>query len=121
MTLEMPPPINPSTSNLQLTPKLMKTLLSYSRHVAVALATLLLFSQIAFGADGTWTALSSGDASGTWATSGNWSGSTIAGGSGFTADFNTLNITTNSTVTLDTPTTIGNLTFGDTGTGTAAS
>ncbi len=99
----------------------MKTLLSYSRHVAVALATLLLFSQTAFGADGTWTALSSGDASGTWATSGNWSGSTIAGGSGFTADFNTLNITTNSTVTLDTPTTIGNLTFGDTGTGTAAS
>lgn len=72
-------------------------------------------------ADGTWTALSGGSASGTWSVPGNWASTVVADGAGFTADFNTLDITAASTVTLTAPVTIGNLTFGDTATGTAAS
>jgi len=74
-------------------------------------------------ADGTWTLLSAGSATGNWddATTANWSGGTVAGGSGFTADFSTLNITAASTVTLTAPRTIGNLTFGDTDTTSVSS
>jgi len=78
--------------------------------------------QTSRAADGTWTLISSGNASGTWVdtTTANWSGGTVASGSGFTADFSTLDITANSTITLGAARTIGNLTFGDTSTTTAA-
>ena len=65
---------------------------------------------------GTWT----NAAGGTWATAGNWSGNVVATGSGSTADFSTLDITADTTVNLDAPQTIGNLTFGDTNTASAA-
>jgi autotransporter-associated beta strand protein len=67
-------------------------------------------------ADGIWTQLSAGSATGNWddATAANWSGGTVAVGSGSTADFSTLNITAASTVMLTAPRKIGNLTFGDT-------
>jgi autotransporter-associated beta strand protein len=67
-------------------------------------------------ANGTWT----NTAGGSWATNGNWAGSTIAAGAGNTADFSTLNPTADTTVTLDAPRAIGTLIFGDTNTSSAA-
>ena len=61
-------------------------------------------------ASGTWTA----DSSANWSEPGRWSASTVATGGGQTANFSTINITANRTVTLDTPRTIGNLKFSDT-------
>jgi len=58
----------------------------------------------------TWTNLSGGS----WTNTGNWSGGTIANGSDNTANFATLDLTANATVTLDGARTIGNLTFADT-------
>ncbi len=87
--------------------------------VAGALSLILISS--AQAADGTWTQLSAGSATGNWidTTTSTWSGGIVAGGSGFTADFSTLNITATSSVTLTAPRTIGNLIFGDTDTSTA--
>jgi len=67
-------------------------------------------------ANGTWTNVSGGS----WATSGNWAGNTIAAGAGNTADFSTLNPTADTTVTLDAARSIGTLVFGDTNPGSAA-
>jgi autotransporter-associated beta strand protein len=64
----------------------------------------------------TWTNASGGS----WTTNANWAGNLIAGGEGNTADFSTLNPTSDTTVTLDAPRAIGNLVFGDTNTGSAA-
>jgi autotransporter-associated beta strand protein len=85
---------------------------------ALALAVVLLTSPVAPAADGTWTQLTSGSL---WSVGTNWSGGTIADGSGFTANFNTLNLTADTTVRLDSARTIGNLIFGDTTTATAGS
>ena len=78
--------------------------------------TALLGSHAAMAQSGTWTA----DASGNWSDTSNWSGGTVADGSGNTADFSTIDITADRTVTLDTPRTLGNLLFGDTSTSSAA-
>lgn len=64
----------------------------------------------------TWTATGGGF----WNTPGNWQEGIVATGSGLTADFSTLNITSDTVVNLDSPRTIGTLVFGDTVTGTAA-
>ena len=66
---------------------------------------------------GTWTKSATG---GLWSGIGNWTAGTIADGSGFTADFNTLDIAADNTVHLDAPHTLASLTFGDINTGTAA-
>jgi len=50
---------------------------------------------------------------GSWANSVNWQGGNIAQGIGFTADFSTLSLSANATVTLDGALSIGNLIFGD--------
>jgi autotransporter-associated beta strand protein len=55
------------------------------------------------------------DASGNWSDSTKWLNDIIADGVGNTADFSTLNITADRTVTLDSPRSIGTLKFGDTG------
>ncbi len=63
-------------------------------------------------ASGVWT----NDASGNWGVSNNWNGGVIAsGGKGvnYSADFSTLNIAADRTVTLDTNRGIGGLRFGD--------
>ena len=80
----------------------------------------LLVVHTAQAADGTWTQVLEGNASGTWsdAETGNWLPSAVASGSGFTADFSTLDTTGLSTVTLGEPRTIGNLIFDDTDTAT---
>jgi fibronectin-binding autotransporter adhesin len=66
---------------------------------------------------GTWA----NTAGGTWGTAGNWVDSIEASGSDNTAYFNTLDLTADTTVTLDSTRTIGNLVFGDTDTSSAAS
>ena len=60
-------------------------------------------------AGGLWTANTSDN----WGVSNNWSGSWIANGPGYVADFSTIDITANRIVTLDGPRTIGGLRFGD--------
>src|SRR5580658_875321 len=50
---------------------------------------------------------------GSWANSSNWLGGVIAEGTDSTADFSTLNLSADATVTLDGAQTIGNLIFGD--------
>jgi autotransporter-associated beta strand protein len=59
---------------------------------------------------GTWNA----DSSGNWSDTTKWSGGIPADGAGYTADFSTVNISANRTVTLDGSRSIGNLLFGDT-------
>lgn len=77
---------------------------------AVAAATALAAPAAARAANGTWTNLTSG---GLWSDTNNWAGGVVADAQDGTADFSTLNITADNTVNLDTPRTIGNLTFGD--------
>jgi len=50
---------------------------------------------------------------GSWANPANWQGDIIAQGIGKTADFSTVSLSANATVTLDDTQTIGNLIFGD--------
>jgi autotransporter-associated beta strand protein len=79
----------------------------------------MLVAPMLHAANGTWTNTASG---GSWSAFANWNTSVIADGSGFTADFNSINIATDPTVVhLDSARTIGNLIFGDTGTNSAAS
>jgi len=52
--------------------------------------------------------------SGNWGTAANWSGGDIAYGPGSVADFSTLSLASNLTVTLDSPRTMSGLKFGDT-------
>jgi len=59
---------------------------------------------------GTWIS----DADGTWGTASRWTGNIIATGIGQTANFSTINLTGNRTVTLDSSRTIGTLRFNDT-------
>ncbi|HEY4414852.1 MAG TPA: glycosyl hydrolase [Verrucomicrobiae bacterium] len=76
---------------------------------ASAFAVLSLYVPIVY-ANGIWT----NDADGNWADLNNWNGGLIANGAGYTADFSTLNITSNRTVTLNEPHSLGTLKFGDT-------
>ncbi|MHA3771050.1 autotransporter-associated beta strand repeat-containing protein [Verrucomicrobiota bacterium sgz303538] len=87
-----------------------------TRSIASVLALAALVPA-AIAADGTFTNASGGD----WNAGANWNASTIADGSGFTANFNTLDLTADRTVNLRAARTIGNLIFGDTATGTAGS
>ncbi|MFD0895273.1 autotransporter-associated beta strand repeat-containing protein [Luteolibacter ambystomatis] len=64
----------------------------------------------AVNGDGTW----SSDSDGLWSDVTKWSGSFPANSTGYTANFSTLNIAADRTVTLDASRTIGNLSFGDT-------
>ena len=67
-------------------------------------------------AAGVWSNTAGGD----WSTAGNWDLSLIPAGLTITADFNSLNLTADTTVNLTAPTTIGTLIFGDTDTSSAA-
>ena len=80
----------------------------------IQLFALIIIAKPVLAQSGTWTNLVNGNASGTWSTAANWNNGVIADGTDNTANFSTLNITTNSTVTLDTARNIGNLIFGDT-------
>lgn len=81
---------------------------------AASVALLAVFHAGPAGAaDGTWSALSGGSATGLWSDPLAWSGGIIADGAGSTAFFNTLDITGASVIHLDSARTIGNLLFGD--------
>ena len=92
--------------------------LPYFGSVFVLVMQLFCTTARTHAASGTWTQLTSG---GLWSDTANWSGGTIADGSGFNANFSTIDITANNTVHLDSARTIGSLTFGDTVTSSAAS
>ena len=70
--------------------------------VTSAPATLLISAP---AGSGVWTNLQGGS----WATSNNWSGGLIAGATDAVADFSTLNLATNRTVSLDGARTVGSL------------
>ena len=73
-----------------------------------------------YGSDMSFTTLASDSctwtntAGGSWPVAGNWLNGNIGNGTVPTADFSTLNLTANATVTLDGARTIGGLKFGDT-------
>lgn len=79
--------------------------------VGIAASVVIGLASSAYADNGTWTNLTTG---GLWSNTANWQGGTIADGSGFTADFSTLNITADNTVKMDASHTLGNLIFGDT-------
>ncbi|MEI6075060.1 MAG: autotransporter-associated beta strand repeat-containing protein [Verrucomicrobiota bacterium] len=58
---------------------------------------------------------------GTWSTAGNWLNNAVGSGANVTVDFNSVDLTADTTVTNDTARTVGNLTFGDTSPSSAAS
>ena len=76
----------------------------------VVVVLILGTPSAAFSQSGVWT----NPLSGLWSAPANWAGGTVANGAGNTADFSTLDIAGDVTVTLDTPRTIGTLLFGDT-------
>jgi fibronectin-binding autotransporter adhesin len=80
--------------------------------MAVAFALTLGAPTAVLAANGTWATAASGD----YNTASNWVGGSIAGGATFTADFSTLDLNGDVSVTLNAPLTIGNLKFGDTDT-----
>jgi autotransporter-associated beta strand protein len=71
---------------------------------------LLTIYVITLTASGTWIS----DASANWGDTPRWSGNLVATGTNATANFSTINITGNRTVTLDSSRTIGALKFSDT-------
>lgn len=70
----------------------------------------LTISIATLGNNGIWTNTNGGS----WNTTTNWSGGVIASGANRSADFSTLNLTANATVTLNGTRTLGSLIFGDT-------
>lgn len=63
------------------------------------------------GTTGVWTNLAGGN----YSVSGNWTNNAVPNGGGVTADFSSLTLTANTTVSLDFPVTLGSLLFGDAG------
>ncbi|MDG1215006.1 MAG: autotransporter-associated beta strand repeat-containing protein [Luminiphilus sp.] len=88
---------------------------NFVRAVVIPTAVMMGSAGAVHAADGTWIG-----GNGLWSSGVNWSAGGIADGSGFTADFSTLDIAVDTTVSLDSLQTIGYLTFGDTDTATAA-
>ena len=82
------------------------------RLLVLGLATGLLATHSAHAANGTWTS----NANNNWSNTGSWSGGTVADSAGSTADFSTLNITNNRTITFDGSRTLGIFKIGDTDT-----
>ncbi|HVV72509.1 MAG TPA: hypothetical protein VHI52_13595, partial [Verrucomicrobiae bacterium] len=75
----------------------------------LAAAFVCSLGAVAHGASGTWTNLNGGS----WTNPGNWLGGIVAEGSGFSADFSTLNLPADVRITLDAPHTVGSLSFDD--------
>ncbi len=74
-------------------------------------ALVSLCSNPSHAASGVWTSTTSG---GTWSTPTNWSGSTVADGSGSTADFSQIATPSSLTIKMDGSHTLTNLIFGTT-------
>ena len=84
--------------------------------VSCLLGGLFLARIGAVAVDGTWSSAVSGN----WTDTVNWTGGTLADGSGSTADFNTIDPAADVSITLNGDRTIGYLLFGDIDTATAA-
>src|SRR5439155_2356939 len=80
---------------------------------AVATVSAALATTNAGAASGTWTFNPAVTWNASWSTAVNWAGGIVADGAGNIADFSKLNITVNPTINLDTPRTIGQLSFND--------
>lgn len=76
---------------------------------ALAMGLLALVNPLHAQTNGTWIT----NGPGNWSATVNWSGGAVAGGVGATANFSTLDITADNTVTLDTPVTLGTLSVQD--------
>lgn len=85
-----------------------------TRHFVPCALMLATLHTVAVAQNGTWTSLSSGN----YGVASNWQGNQVAGGAGNAADFSTLDITSDLSVTLNSPLTIGRLLFGDLNTAT---
>src|SRR5581483_10061286 len=77
--------------------------------LAAAAACATLASPL-YATDGSW----SFNGSGSWSDPAAWVSGAVADGSGATADFNQVDLTSNATITLDSSRTLSNLIFGDT-------
>ena len=77
--------------------------------LAYSLLTGAIFVNTAFAQNGTWINPNGGS----WSNPANWQGGTIANGTDNTADFSTLTLSADATITLDGAQTVGNLIFGD--------
>jgi fibronectin-binding autotransporter adhesin len=86
----------------------MKTHLTHLFGVSLT-ASLLAATGVSHAADGTWT----NPLGGSWPDTANWLGGTVATGQDGIANFSTLDLGTDTYVTLDGARTIGNLVFGD--------
>lgn len=85
-------------------------LTDYFRPIVKALLLLTMIPALpVFGANGVWTSTSGGS----WADTANWSGGVIADGIGSTADFSTLALSADASVTMDGNHTNGIILFGD--------
>ena len=85
---------------------------------------ILLLAATVLGARGatfTWTQIAAGNPSGSWTNQASWLGATLPTTSTDTANFNTLDLTADSTVTLDGNQTVNVLNFGDANSSTPAS
>ncbi|QDU55504.1 beta strand repeat-containing protein [Aeoliella mucimassa] len=78
--------------------------------VALSIALMVAGSQTLLAQSGTWTSATGGD----YASASNWAGGTIAGGAGNTADMSTLDVVDYASIIVDSPITLGHLSFGDT-------
>ena len=79
--------------------------------ISLVAAGLAVVTPSVHAANPTWTNTATG---GAWSSTGNWSGGTVADGSGIIADFSTLDITADNTVHFDSSRTLGGLIFSDT-------
>jgi fibronectin-binding autotransporter adhesin len=84
--------------------------------LAMGIASLLATYTTASAGNGTWTSASGGS----WSNLANWSAGNIADGSGFTADFSTVDLTADATVHLDASHILNSLIFGNTDASPAA-
>ena len=77
--------------------------------IAAASASLALARTVT-AANGSWSFLGNGS----WSVASNWAGGVVANGASGIADFSKLDITSDTTVSLDSPRTIGQMLFADT-------
>lgn len=109
-----------SAPSVSAGPNLSKPLSPMNRHQLLATsvrarsmllaAFALLAAETAHAANGTWAR---SDTPLAWDDAANWSGSVIADGAGFTADFGAVDINAYTVVNLASSRTIGNIIFGD--------
>jgi len=101
--------------------KLNDAATSFCRSPRVLVAAWLLVSLISSrAATFSWTKLAAGNASGSWTNQANWSGGTLPTTTADAANFSSLDLTADSTITLDGNQAANSLSFSDVATASAA-